>query len=180
MELKKLSAGSEDLSLLEEINTEAIPEYERNSLEDMLATGADVIGIYDDITGCGNIPCGFLATRRYKGICYLAYLAVERSIRSKGLGGYALKKLADMYPSHCIVVEYEAADKDNTEDMNYRRKQFYLRNGFRETGFFTFYDDTEFEIACAGKDFDIASFEEFTVYLSGLVSDHIPKPYRKT
>jgi len=43
----------------------------------------------------------------------------------------------------------------------------------------TFYDDTEFEIGNAGMDFDAELFGEFTEHLSEIVSDYIPKPYKK-
>ncbi|MCR4590047.1 MAG: hypothetical protein K5668_04450, partial [Lachnospiraceae bacterium] len=42
--------------------------------------------------------------------------------------------------------------------LNIRRKGFYKRNGFCETGYYTFYDDTEFEIGCAGMEFDVELF----------------------
>jgi hypothetical protein len=60
-----------------------------------------------------------------------------------------------------------------------RRRNFYRRCGIRQTGWFTFYDETEYEIGCAGAPFDIDMFDEFIDYLSTLFSDHIPHPYRK-
>ena len=79
-----------------------------------------------------------------------------------------------------IVVEYEAPEPDlSANDLKIRRKGFYLRNGFAESGYHTYYDDTEFEIGFAGKAFDYDLFCEFTEYLSSIVSDHIPKPYRR-
>ena len=169
MELKKLTNDSPDIEVLEEINVEAIPECERNSLRSLMDTGATVLGIYDDR------PVGFLVIREYKNILYLAYLAVDSTLRSKGLGGKALEELVSNNPDSMIVVEYEAPNNE----LNNRRKNFYKRNGFRETGYNTFYDDTEFEIGCAGIEFDVELFGEFTEYLSTIVSDHIPKPYKK-
>ena len=175
MELRKLTIDSPDIQVLEEINEEAIPECERNSLRDLMNTGATVLGIYNDG------PVGFLVIREYKAILYLAYLAVNRTLRSKGIGGNALKELVSNNAGHMIVVEYEAPDPSSPENgMNIRRKEFYKRNGFCETGYFTFYDDTEFEIGCAGLEFDVDLFGEFTEHLSTVVSDHIPKPYMKS
>ena len=42
MEIREIREDSEDLSILEAINEEAIPEIERCALSDMLATGAKV------------------------------------------------------------------------------------------------------------------------------------------
>ena len=169
MELRNISADSTDIDVFESINEEAIPENERNSLADLIATGAQVIGIYEDM------PAGFMVIRIYKDIVYLAYLAVRRDLRSRGTGSRALAALSGMYEGYQIVVEYEVP----ADEMSIRRKGFYMRAGFHETGWYTFYDDAEFEIACMGKAYDADMFAEFTVHLSALVSDHIPKPYRK-
>ncbi len=174
MKLKKLTIYSPDIEILEEINKEAIPECERNSFRDLMDTGATVLGIYEDG------PVGFMVIREYKNILYLAYLAVNSELRSKGIGGAALEELVSNNADHMIVVEYEAPDPSASEnELNIRRKSFYKRNGFCETGYFTFYDDTEFEIGCAGMEFDAKMFGGFTEHLSKIVSDHIPKPYKK-
>ena len=175
MVLKTLSNGSDDIEILEKINEEAIPENERNSLEDLMATGAEVVGIYED-----SKPAGFLVVREYGEIVYLAYLATRQDLRGQGIGGRALGKLVAMHSDKQVVVEYEAPDDGSDEnDLNQRRKQFYLRNGFFETGWYTYYDETEFEIGCSKKDYDAEAFEGFVAYLSSIISDHIPKPYRK-
>lgn len=178
-ELRALCRGSADQDILERINEEAIPEEERNSLEDLFSTGADgnleILGIYAD-----GEPVGFLVVRKYKRICYLAYLAVQNDLRSQGIGSKALRGLTERNPGCCTVVEFEAPRPDSDpEDLRQRRKDFYLRNGFYETGWYTFYDGTEFEIGCSGQDFDAEAFGEFIDYLGTIVSDHIPQPYRK-
>ena len=174
MELRKLTIDSPDIPALEDINEEAIPECERNSLRSLMDTGATILGIYEDG------PVGFLVLREYKTILYLAYLAVNSALRSKGIGGKALGELVSKNDDHMIVVEYEAPNPSSPEnELNIRRKEFYKRNGFYETEYFTFYDDTEFEIGCAGMEFDVEIFGEFTEHLSMIVSDHIPKPYKK-
>ena len=175
IELKELMKEAEDLPILEKINEEAIPECERNSLQDLLSTGAAVTGIYAE-----GEPAGFFVTRDYGNITYLAYLAVRSDLRSKGLGGMSLQKLLEKYADKQVVVEYEAPlSGSGADDINRRRKNFYMRNGFEETGWFTFYDDTEFEIGCANRPFDICEFRSFVEYLSSIISDHIPAPYRK-
>ena len=142
MELKKLTIDSPDIPALEEINEEAIPDCERNSFTDLMNTGATILGIYEDG------PVGFLVIREYRSILYLAYLAVNSSLRSKGIGGMALNELVSNYVNYMIVVEYETPN-------------------------------SEFEIGCAGMEFDAELFGEFTEHLSTIVSDHIPKPYKK-
>ena len=178
-ELRTLCRGSADQEILERINEEAIPEEERNSLEDLFSTGADgnleILGIYAD-----GEPAGFLVVRKFERIRYLAYLAVQRDLRSRGIGSRALRSLTERNPGCCTVVEFEASRPDSgPEDLRQRRRDFYLRNGFYETGWYTFYDGTEFEIGCTEKTFDGAAFGRFVDYLGTIISDHIPQPYRK-
>ncbi len=179
MELREITKVSEDKVVLEEINTEAISENERTSLDNLFATGADghleVLGIYEE-----NGPVGFFVVRKYKSTRYLAYFAVKAEWRSKGIGSKALALLIDRYPNCQIVVEFEAPRKDVKEDdMIVRRRNFYLRNGFHETGWFTFYDGVEFEIACSRPMFDKHEFEGFVEYFGTIVPNYMPKPYRK-
>lgn len=175
MEYRQVTAGSADMRQLEEINREAIPENERISLADMLATGAEITGIYE-----GNEPAGFMVVRRFRSVVYLAFLAVRADLRSRGAGGKALRELIRRHPDCQIVVEFEAPDEPgNPANIKTRRKNFYLRSGFRETGWYTFYDETEFEIACAGQAYDPESFGRFVAWLKTFITDHIPDPYRK-
>lgn len=174
IELKKVEKSSGYKESLEKINIEAIPECERNSLDDLMDTGAEVLGIFLD-----GLPVGYFVLREFRSIVYLAYFAVRREYRSKGIGSQALAKLIDAYKGRGITVEFEAPPGSEPDGMAVRRRDFYLRNGFRETGWYTFYDETEFEIACTPPSFDIEVFNEFTRHLSTLVSDHIPEPYRK-
>ena len=174
IELKKTGKNTGCMEILEQINHEAIPECERNSLDDLIDTGAEVLGIFLD-----GVPVGYFVLREYKSILYLAYFAVSREHRSEGIGSRALAQLIREAKDRQIVVEYEAPSGSDVNGMAARRRDFYLRNGFSRTGWYTFYDETEFEIACTSVSFDTAAFREFVRHLSTLVSDHIPEPYRK-
>ena len=174
IELRRVEKGSAQAEDLERINTEAIPECERNSLGDLMDTGAEVLGIF-----LNGLPVGYFVLREHRSIVYLAYFAVSREHRSKGIGSRALAKLIAAKKGRRIVVEFEAPSGSETDEIPARRREFYLRNGFYETGWYTYYDETEFEIACTSAAFDIGAFNEFVEYLCTMVSDHIPKPYRK-
>ena len=171
MEIREITGDSAELPVLETINEEAIPEAERCSLSDMLATGAKVwcIDYHQE-------PAGFMAVRYYRNPVYLAYFAVRKNLRSRGIGVKAVKELIRQNPDRQVVVEYEAPD--SLEVCN-AVKQFYLRNGFFQTGWYTIYDNTEFEIGCSQQDFDVEEFIAFVKDIANVVSDHIPDPFRK-
>ena len=141
IKLTKIEKSNPDKVILEEINVEAIPECERNSLDDLIDTGAEVLGIY-----LNNKPAGYFVLRKYKLISYLAYFAVSSELRSKGIGSEALTLLIKNNKDNQMVVEYENPSNKDSDDIKGRRRNFYLRNGFYETGWYTFYDETEFAI----------------------------------
>ena len=171
MEIREITGDSAELPVLEAINEEAIPEIERCALSDMLATGAKVWCI-DYL----QEPVGFMAVRYYRNLVYLAYFAVRKDLRSKGIGGSAVRELIRQNPDRQVVVEYEAPDPPEVSNAV---KRFYLRNGFFETGWYTHYDGTEFEIGCSRQDFDAEEFIAFAEDIAKVVSDHIPNPFRK-
>lgn len=71
----------------------------------------------------------------------------------------ALQLLQKQYP-HCILladIEKEDFAAANIGQRK-RRKQFYKRNGFLETGWNLFYMNTEFELLCTDDAFAMQSF----------------------
>lgn len=179
VQLRIITQDSPEISKLEIINEEAFPISERSSIDHLYASGSDgnldMIGIYTD-----HELVGFFAVRKFGRIRYMAYFAVCSQKRSKGIGSKALQLLKDFYPDCQIVNEFEAPNKsDENNSIRLRRRDFYLRNGFYETGWYSFYDETEFEIACSETEFDMQEFEKFITYLNSIVPDHIPQPYQK-
>ena len=175
MKFIKLTKDSSEIPVLEKINEEAFPESERNLLRDLVATGASVLGIYEF-----SEAIGFYVVREYKDIIYLAYLAVRSDSRGRGIGTAVMQEFVNTYFDKQIVVEYAAPNGSVDHGLTcIKRRNFYRRCGFRQTGWYTFYDDTEFEIGCAGEQFDIDMFNEFIDHLGTIVEDHIPHPYMK-
>lgn len=89
------------------------------------------------------------------------FLAIDRNARSKGYGGAALKALADAYPQLQIILDFEEID-ENAEniDQRLRRKNFYLRNGFRKTGRYTLLRGNRFEVVCNSGALRVAPFRK--------------------
>ena len=177
--LKLISPEDHLTDELERINQASFPECERNSITDLFDSGndgnLDMLGIFTD-----EQLSGFFTVRKYRKLRYLAYFAVSPDKRCQGIGSAALKKLKEFYPECQIVCEFEAPeDKAYNNDIRLRRKALYLRNGFSSSGWYSFYDETEFEIACTGGELDMTAFQGFITYLNTIVPDHIPDPYKK-
>ncbi len=86
-------------------------------------------------------------------VVLLDYLAVNKMDRGTGLGGLFVKEFKNILCNvDAIVAEIEDISKANNEEQELirrKRKQFYLRNGFYETGVFTQADgEVDYEILC--------------------------------
>lgn len=178
-ELIKLSEDSTDIPKLVDLNNEAFPENERVPVEEMFefseVSGTDILGIYAE-----NKFSGFIIVRKSGRCAYIAYFAICAEKRSQGIGSAALKLLPEYYPNCQIVVDFEALDETSENNpQRIRRRNFYFRNGFYETGYYQFYMETEFEIACTGKIFDKEAFEAMIAQIHSIVPEFNPKLYQK-
>lgn len=80
---------------------------------------------------------------------YLMYFAIDEKLRNKNYGSKSLSDLKEKYKTVFLSIE-----KPDT-DLTNRRKDFYLRNGFYETG--KYYEDSGviYEVLCTNKDYII-------------------------
>ena len=88
-------------------------------------------GFYD-----GDTPCGFAYFAVHRNLLFLMFLAVDNNLRSKGYGSAILAKIRDTYPDKKLIVSIEPCE-DTAPDIEVRkrRKAFYQRNGYSETGY---------------------------------------------
>ena len=80
---------------------------------------------------------------------YLMYFAIKKELRNKGYGSSVLKQLKEKYDILFLSIE-----KLNDE-FSIKRKKFYLKNGFYETGKFYIDANVEYEILCTNKNYKI-------------------------
>ncbi len=171
IELIKLEPNCKDRQVFEQINKEAFPLSERMSMDEIFSfaanTDTDVLGIYDVDT-----PVGFTVILKNKKCGYVYYLAIDKRVRSKGYGGAALEKLFETYPWLQIILDFEEIDA-NAENsaQRLRRKEFYLRNGFHETGCFTMLNGARFEVVCSGGELRKDAFKD----LLNVIHAHRPE-----
>ena len=87
----------------------------------------------------------------YDDITYLMYMAIDNKCRNKGFGSLVLRDLILRQADTTILlcIERPSAEK---EDIKARRKNFYLRNGFYETGCFIEDSGVEYEFLSSSKE----------------------------
>lgn len=121
---------------------------------------------------------GFMVVQTYKNLSYLFFLAIMPEFRSKGYGSRAIAALKELYADKKQVVDFEMIDEtSNNNAQRIKRKEFYLRNGYRETGLFLSYLGVSYEVMCMDSAFDVGEFQELmqTIQVEGF---H-PKYFRK-
>lgn len=130
--------GCPDFDRAEELYLSAFPEIERHPVEELCqACGPDSDG-----------ECEWLAFRNedgfvgmaymilYRHIAYVLYLAVEERSRNKNYGAGMLRVLRSRYRDRDFVLLIESLRENCSNlDIRIRRRGFYLRNGFKDTGF---------------------------------------------
>ena len=92
-------------------------------------------------------------------------MAVDAKLRSRGYGSEILAELRTQYPNRKILVTIDPPSRDGV-DIKTRRKQFYIRNGFNETGYYIKSFGNEQEILLSGGKFSKVGFSVFLLIYS--------------
>ena len=98
---------------------------------------------------------------------FIMFLAVDESLRAKGYGSAILKEIKNRYPDKKIMVSIEPCD-DSAPDIEVRkrRKAFYRKNGYGETGYMIKLSGVVQEIMITNGDFDKKEFLLFFIFYS--------------
>ena len=121
---------------------------------------------------------GFMAVQTHRNLAYLFFLAIDSSCRSKGYGSSAIETMKATYPNKKHIVDFEMLDdtSDNNEQRT-KRREFYLRNGYKETGLFLSYLGVDYEVFCMAAEFDEEEFKDMMKNIQ--VEGFAPKYFRK-
>lgn len=113
---------------------------------------------------------GFMVVQTHKDLAYLFFLAIDPACRAMGYGSRAIETLKAQYPCKKQVVDFEMPDeKSDNYEQREKRRAFYLRNGYVETGHFLSYLGVEYEIFCMDENFILDDFKELmsTLHIEG-------------
>lgn len=82
-----------------------------------------------------DVFLGFAVSSFHKDLVLLNYFAMSSEVRGQGFGSHALALLQERYQGKRLYLEIEALEKDAPNyAVRVRRKDFYLRNHFQDTG----------------------------------------------
>lgn len=140
----------ESLKEIERLYDVSFPDDERIPFEKLMSTrSADRImhAYYDSDTLVGMTFLFFDGD-----LIYLSYIAVEEKLRDRGYGSKILAMIREMYADYRIVLDIEEVIKDSSNySERKRRKDFYLRNGYSETGIYYYIYGVDYELlSCNG------------------------------
>ena len=95
------------------------------------------------------------------------FLAVDKSLHSKGYGSAILREIKNKYPNKKIIISIEPCD-DNALDIELRkrRKAFYVRNGYQETGYMMKLNGVVQEIIITNGEFVKKELRSFFAFYS--------------
>lgn len=148
---------------------EAFPPEEYlapTALVDMAqAENFDFLALLDE-----EVFVGFMVVQTHNDLAYLFFLAIDPSCRTKGYGSLAIETLKVQYPDKKQVVDFEMLDeKAENYAQREKRRRFYLRNGYHETGHFLSYLGVDYEIFCMDENFVLDDFKELmsTLHIEG-------------
>lgn len=174
LEIKKVKLSNKNVK---KIYFDSFPKEERMSFLMMVLmtkiTHTDFLAFYDK----GKL-CGFIYSATMENITFIMFLAVDKNIRSKGYGSKILEEIQRLYPNNKIIIPIERSDVEATNiNDRIRRKNFYSKNGYIDTGYLIKLSKTEQEIIIKNGIFDKDElFNFFVKYSNGTMK---PKIWKK-
>lgn len=134
----------------------------------------DFLAFYD-----GNTLCGFVYTATMKKLTFLMFFAVPQQLQSMGYGSRILSQLQAMCGSRKLIVSIEpCVDAANNIAQRLRRKRFYCKNGYGETGYFMkLFGQEKQELLVKNGVFDKGEFVRFFMLYSNCTV--VPKVWNK-
>lgn len=92
---------------------------------------AKFYGIYDNKKFVGLIYNVY-----YKDIIFIFYFAIDKELRGQGYGSKVLEFIKQKYNKYRIILCIEEIDKNsNNYNQRIKRKEFYIKNGFKEANY---------------------------------------------
>lgn len=159
LEFIRVNHNFVDYKKLDRIMKRQFPPEEYMSLNRLLALqdigDVEIWALYDN-----KELVGFTALRTKYNMAYLFFLAFDDMYQGRGYGKEAVRKIKKLYSDKALTVDFELVDENSTNNgQRIRRRNFYLKSGFYETGWGLAYLGVRYEIFCMNKPFQINNFK---------------------
>ena len=126
-------------------------------LEKDISHNNDFIEFYHD-----DIFVGFAMLLDYKDISHIIYFAIDDKFRGHGYGSAALELIKEIKAGMRILADIEMVnDSAINNEERLKRRHFYERSGFRESGIEYFWSDEYYKVLVCGNDISESEFAEF-------------------
>ena len=163
---------------IKEIYLSSFPKEERMPFTLMLMMSClwntDFLAFYE-----GDTLCGIAYLASIRKLTLIMFFAVAESLRSLGYGGRILDEIQARKANHKIVVSIEpCGGETGSTGQKIRRKRFYQKNGYEETGYSMKLAGQEQEILIKNGVFSKNEFILFFLQYSNLTM--IPKIWKIT
>lgn len=176
MTVKKV-LGNKDRQKVKSIYMAAFPKEERMPFGMMTAMSClwntEFLAFYDEDALCGMVYLANIGRQTF-----IMFLAVDETLRNKGYGGQILDEIQERHPKNKIIVSIEPCDdiQDST-NIRVRRKNFYMRKGYDDTGYYMKLGGAKQEVLVKNGQFSKSKFVLFFVLYSNCTV--IPKIWLK-
>jgi len=155
---------TQDSKILEQVMrlyAASFPRNERIPLGELLDANnkaGEVLAFYDD-----NLFVGFACMLHSDiPVSHIIFLAVDPQLRSHGYGSSMLQALHAHKPDRKIFVDIEAENEAAPNNaQRHQRKQFYVRNGYRETTVSYQWKSEQWAIMVHGGDLSESEYQSF-------------------
>ena len=151
------------MRLVDEMHLDFTAYYEKTELREHSQACLDpAVSHRESTEGQGERFIGFTIVYPRPVFNWFWYFAVRPELRGMGKGQEILTALVEKYKGQSCVLDMESPRQvcENME-LRKRRHDFYLRNGFRDTNVYRYFDDIEMTIMMMGEGtFTIQNWDE--------------------
>ena len=165
-----LEEGTQYREAVRQLYEDSFPEAEKkpfSKMEELSHEGKmRMLAILDEDKFVGLAIC-----MESGKLALLDYFAIHPDCRCFGYGGKAIRALLREYEGRRFIFEIEIQDEhaENANDRK-RRKEFYLRNGLKETGIFVNLYGVDFELITPDG---AVTFEEYQRILTEVLGEEV-------
>ena len=176
MREEQITPTHTDIEVVKHLYETAFPIEEQIPWGDLLRLigrmPLDFTAYYD-----GDTFIGLTIVYQRSDLNWFWYFAVEEHLRGKGYGQQILTCLISRYKTKPLILDMESPDQPSANiDQRIRRHNFYLRNGFHDTGVGRTFDGISYTIMMLGT--TPFTLQDYDTILNDLRShwDAMPNP----